>query len=198
MQLARVIYPVETLGPGKRIAIWTAGCSKRCEKCINPELWNSNESREIAVLVLLKQIEQTAENNQVDGITITGGDPLEQKEALLELISNLHPVFQDILIYTGFTLDEINKEWDDLELETLHKNTGVLIDGRYSHELNDNLCPLRGSSNQEIHYFDESLQPTYEKYLCERGRCIQNFYGSTGLISVGIHNREEYINGATI
>lgn len=39
MYIARILYPVEVLGPGKRIGIWFCGCPRRCEGCSNPELW---------------------------------------------------------------------------------------------------------------------------------------------------------------
>jgi anaerobic ribonucleoside-triphosphate reductase activating protein len=191
MEIARVIYPVETLGPGMRIGIWTIGCSKHCDHCINPELWGHDPMRDISVARLVEQIKASAKNCKVDGITITGGDPLEQKNDVLRLLRELRPLFRDILIYTGYTLDEIDSEWQAHEIEALRTHAGVLIDGRYVHELNDNLCPLRGSNNQTMHFFDESLKGDYDKYCSEKGRALQNFYYSAGAISVGIHNRED-------
>ena len=38
LSIARIYYPVKTLGPGNRIGIWTAGCPRRCSGCISPEL----------------------------------------------------------------------------------------------------------------------------------------------------------------
>ena len=39
MYLDRILYPVTSLGPGKRLCIWVSGCNARCEGCANPELW---------------------------------------------------------------------------------------------------------------------------------------------------------------
>lgn len=195
MEVARVIYPVETLGPGKRIGVWTTGCSKRCAHCINPELWEADSKREIPVSQLAASIQLIFQKQTVDGITISGGDPLEQKEELLRLLHELHPLGLDILLYTGYTLEEIEFNLSTAEFKALQKNVSVLIDGRYDHELNDNRCPLRGSTNQVIHFFDVLVKPRYERYCCEQGRQIQNFHYSGGLVSVGIHNREEPIHG---
>lgn len=98
------------------------------------------------------------------GITISGGDPFFQNE-LGELLrfckQDLH--IEDILVYTGFTLEELKKIKQSFVHEAL-QYIDVLIDGKYMHELNDNL-PLRGSSNQVIHFFNPLLKSKYEPIL---------------------------------
>jgi len=144
---------------------------------------------------LAAQIKAIAQKQHVEGVTISGGDPMEQKDDLLRLLQTLSPLGLDILLYTGYTLEEIECGWSTVEFQILRENASVLIDGRYVHALNDNRCPLRGSTNQTIHYFDVSAKIKYECYCRERSRQIQNFHYSGGLISVGIHNREEQVHG---
>lgn len=36
MYVARILYPVEVLGPGKRVGIWFSGCPSKCKGCSNP------------------------------------------------------------------------------------------------------------------------------------------------------------------
>ena len=43
MYIARILYPIEVLGPGKRIGIWFCGCPHKCKGCSNPELWEFQE-----------------------------------------------------------------------------------------------------------------------------------------------------------
>lgn len=198
MEIERIIYPVETLGPGKRIVIWTIGCSKHCEKCINPELWEKNANHDIPISQIVAQIKHLTIRQCVDGITISGGDPLEQREEFLNLIQALRPLCCDILVYTGYTLDEIDRLWSENERTSLRSNVSVLIDGRYRHELNDNHCPLCGSTNQVIHYFDEECEGIYGKYCNDKGRTLQTFHYSRGSISVGIHNKEENSDGTKL
>ena len=190
MQIERILYPVETLGPGKRITIWTIGCSKMCPNCISPELWEPRKDKNIPISQLLSFVSQIMSSYEVDGITISGGDPLEQAKELLEFLDAVYPLCRDILIYTGYTLAELKKTWPRERLDKLMSRSAVLIDGRYMDELNDNAAPLRGSTNQKIHYFDKSLQSTYERCCRNCGRRVQNVYYGEKLLSVGIHNKE--------
>ena len=77
MQIDRLLFPITTLGPGNRLVIWTIGCSKHCFNCANPELWEKNPKKEIDIYELVKIIKQSVGTQTIEGITITGGDPLE-------------------------------------------------------------------------------------------------------------------------
>ena len=191
MQVERIIYPVTTLGPGNRIGIWTIGCTKRCKNCISPELRRPRPDKNISVSTLICFVRDIIENNTADGITISGGDPLEQPEDLLAFITGISGICSDILIYTGYTLPELEDLWSDIRMVTLRNHTAVLIDGRYIHEQNDGMSALTGSTNQQIHYFNSTLRPLYEEYLRSHGREVQNYYFKTNLVSVGIHPKED-------
>lgn len=49
MYVARILYPVMVLGPGKRIGIWFVGCRHQCKGCSNPELWETAEKYQITL-----------------------------------------------------------------------------------------------------------------------------------------------------
>jgi anaerobic ribonucleoside-triphosphate reductase activating protein len=188
MLISRVLHPITTLGPGERLAIWTIGCTKRCMHCANPDLWNIDYSRDVNIYEFIESIEAALGNNKVDGVTITGGDPLEQVAELNILLSNLRYITDDILVFTGYTLDEVQSELSSDDYKTLIDNVSVLVTGRYVDDLNDNTCPLRGSSNQQLVFFDESKKSIYRDYL-NRNRIIQNVYIGSRMLSVGIHNK---------
>lgn len=190
MKLDRLLFPIETLGPGKRLVIWTKGCSKHCEKCANPELWEAKGAKEIPAGEIAGIILNIHKETPVDGITISGGDPLEQAEELFALLKIVKPFIDDILVYTGFYHWQLQEQWSAEWLEKLEENISVLIDGPYVDGQNDNTCPLRGSANQSLIFFDEKYRKVYQTYL-NRGRKIQNVYMGNRLISVGIHNRNE-------
>jgi len=105
-------------------------------------------------------------------VTITGGDPLEQPEELLELLILLESLnlSKGIILFTGFTIDEINKDF------LLRKSLGyidVLIDGRFEKDQRISRG-LRGSENQNIIYFsskikEEELNIDQEVEVCLEG-----------------------------
>lgn len=178
MYVARVLYPVEVLGPGKRIGIWFCGCPRRCKGCSNPELWKFQERYKTNPDTVYRMVKSIADKHEIDGFTITGGDPLYQAEDLQYLLRKLKEISDDIIVYTGYKRQEINPD--------LLLNISVLIDGEYVEELNNNSL-LRGSSNQVIHILDRAKENTYIEYFKTETNRIQNFFTSDGVVSVGIH-----------
>ena len=181
MYIARVLYPVEVLGPGKRIAIWTCGCLRKCVGCANPELWDFDETRNIKIEYLIDMVNKIAADNIVEGFTITGGEPFCQIGELKILIDALSKISKDILVFSGFYIEELNVA--DLD------NIAVLVDGPYLKERNMGLL-LRGSDNQRIHILNKDYDIKYQKYLQDKRSKIQNFLDGTSVISVGIHKSD--------
>jgi len=138
-------------GPGNRFVLWTQGCSKGCKNCFNPETWTTDIFKELSP----RQIFEVIKNFEVDGITISGGDPLEQEEELLELLFLLREIKlpKGIILFTGFTLDEIKV---NPIRERCLSYIDVLIDGRYIDSLKLDKS-LRGSSNQEFYFFSDKI-----------------------------------------
>lgn len=178
MYVARILYPVEVLGPGKRVGIWFCGCPRRCKGCSNPELWEIQEQYKTTPNHIYGLVSQIAEEHTIDGFTITGGDPMYQADELQTLISLIRNISSDILVYTGYSIKELNSEM-------LH-GISVLIDGEYIESRNKN-CILRGSDNQEIYVLDVRFKKKYAAYLSMNKNQIQNFMTSNGIVSVGIH-----------
>lgn len=189
MLIARILSPVHSLGPGDRVCLWTQGCKKRCKGCISPEL-QPYSGNEIDEDVLAKILIQVARKNNCTGITISGGDPLEQSQALLKLLTLLRNEFDDILVYTGFELQDIQDGLVGIEAKKCLDYLDVLIDGKYIDELNYKDCVLRGSSNQNIHFITKRLAPIYAEYM-KQGRILESFVHNQNTIVTGIFNKEE-------
>ena len=138
-------------GPGNRFVLWTQGCSKGCSECFNPETWSFDTYKELSPLEIFEIIK----NFEVDGITISGGDPLEQEDELLELLMLLSSIRfkKGIILFSGFTRAEISKS---PIREACLKYIDVLIDGRYEKNLKLDFS-LRGSSNQEFYFFSNKI-----------------------------------------
>ena len=187
MNVARILFPVQVLGPGNRIGIWLCGCNRACKGCSNPELWTKRDEFEIDVANVASLIRKVAESNKVDGFTISGGEPFQQADELLLLLSYLTPISTDILIYTGYRLEEL-KELNSESVNSILDSAAVVVDGAYIEDLNDNSV-LRGSSNQQIHILNQDYEASYRKYLANTQNQIQNFNTLDGVVSVGIHRK---------
>ena len=135
-------------GPGNRFVLWTQGCSKGCKNCFNPATWKF-EGLNILPLDIIKEI------GDVCGVTISGGDPLEQGD-ILDLLIPLYDLNlpKGIILFSGYTIDEINNS----SLRDCLNYIDVLIDGRYEDELRIS-SGLRGSENQNIIYFSDKIKP---------------------------------------
>ncbi|MBQ7906738.1 MAG: radical SAM protein [Clostridia bacterium] len=160
MQIGKVVFPVTTLGPGTRIGIWTQGCYRACKGCSNPELQLFDKSKEISVTELVSRIKDFS----FDGVTISGGEPFVQVEELYLLIKELRMLgVDDILIYSGFTKEELESRQDE-KIYYILSEISVLIDGPFIAELVDDV-PLRGSSNQRVWLFKDKYKDAYRQFL---------------------------------
>lgn len=87
-------------------------------------------------------------NPLLDGITLSGGDPLYNPEEMLEIIKYLkEKTGMNIWLYTGYTIEELRK--DNKRMAVL-EYVDTLVDGKFVQELYDPLLKFRGSSNQRI------------------------------------------------
>ncbi len=187
MNVARILFPVKVLGPGERIGIWVCGCRRRCRGCSNPELWYPREEYEITIDNLVRLINKITSLDKVDGFTISGGEPMDQAHELVDLLSQINKLSDDILLYTGYTLQELHDRSDEDTEKALSK-IAVLIDGEYIEDKNNNEL-IRGSSNQQIHILKPCMEEKYRHYLDHQHNQIQNFTTSDGIVSVGIHRK---------
>ena len=139
-------------GPGNRFTLWTQGCFKGCSDCFNPETWSNRENIILTPLEIFEHIKEL----DIDGVTITGGDPLEQEEELLILLKLLDTLSlsKGVILFSGFTYDEIRK--NNIREECC-SYIDVLIDGRYEKDKRIS-SSIKGSSNQNVIYFSSKIK----------------------------------------
>lgn len=187
MNVARILYPVEVLGPGRRIGIWVCGCRRACRGCSNPELWEPRPEYEVTADEVMTLVDHIAGTHPADGFTISGGEPMDQAASLAELIPRLKTYSDDILLYSGYRVEELRAR-GDAPTDAVLSELAVLIDGEYREEENHDVL-LRGSANQRIHILNPDMEERYGAYLAAAHNQIQNFITSDGVVSVGIHKR---------
>lgn len=151
-------------GLGVRLTIWVQGCSHNCKGCQNPSTHEYTKDECIgadeAFHIILKEITKKDNNGKYiyDGITLSGGDPLDQCPSVLrelcDLVDNIRSVRPNInlWIYTGFTYtDLVRNDYTKYILDRLNPN--VIVDGKFMRQYkptDPNVCPWRGSTNQHL------------------------------------------------
>jgi len=156
LKIIDITAPDINNGNGIRITVWIAGCTHKCKGCHNAWTWNYNQGKDFISEQdeILNKLSDWLSRDYVDGVTFSGGDPLDQNtSALKELmllvkwIKRNYPS-KTIWVYTGYVYEELSEyQKEILEL------CDVLVDGPYKEELRDIAhCPFRGSTNQRILY----------------------------------------------
>lgn len=155
IRIAGVIEESIVDGPGIRNVIFVQGCHHRCYKCHSPETIPYSGGK----LQLIDDIAQRiTQNKNIDGITISGGEPFLQAESVYNLIRKIKELRDaNIWIYSGYTLDELLKiSKHNSYISKILNICDTLVDGQYVDKLRSLDLPYIGSSNQRI--IDLNLQ----------------------------------------
>ena len=154
LQINLVHYPVTVLGPGKRVGVWVQGCSLRCPGCISVHSWDFNSRERIYLDKLFEKLKEFNSSK----ITISGGEPFEQRY-FLEFLQALREFgFNDIFVYSGF-------EWDYIE-QNFNKHLkyiDALVCGRFI-QGDESPYLYKGSNNQEMIILSKVLYKEYDLY----------------------------------
>ena len=124
-------------GYGYRTVLFLQGCNLRCPGCQNPSTWDIDKGTNIEVKELALMLREKCFNKK---LTISGGEPLLQNDALIELLQELKDF--DLCLYTGHELSEVPEE--------VLKYLKYIKIGRFVRELKTSMKPFVGSTNQEF------------------------------------------------
>ena len=124
-------------GPGVRTVVFFQGCDIHCKGCHNQSTWDITKGTKIKTNELADILRKDVINKK---ITLSGGEPLMQAEAISELI-DLLPDF-DIALYTGHELSEVP--------EYILKKIKYVKTGNFQIEKKTSIKPYVGSDNQEF------------------------------------------------
>ena len=132
-------------GPGARYTIWLQGCSILCEGCFNPATHDPQAGYWLSIDELLSDIQQHTPT--VEGISISGGEPLDQAPALAIFLQQYkQSKLGSALLFSGYSYQAITQ---NAQYAAVLPYLDVLISGPYQKE---NAIPggFPASSNQEI------------------------------------------------
>lgn len=145
-------YPDIANGNGVRVTLWLPGCTHKCPGCHNAWTADFNQGKDFDTEAYNKLVD-ILNKPYVDGLTISGGDPLDQSDEVLE---NLYKIIVflkvdvkkefNIWIYSGYYKEDLIRDCQKKVLEYCD----VLVDGPYIQEKRNIMLPFRGSENQRI------------------------------------------------
>lgn len=147
MLIHAIITHSRVNGPGVRSVVYFQGCDLGCAGCWNPAT-HAIVGAERSADDVAAQIHGIA---GIDGVTFSGGEPMQQAPALLDLITVLKARRPRLSIgmYSGYTERELDASpiWSEIRQ---HLDFAVL--GRFVAAKPSSL-PLRTSANQSLRLF---------------------------------------------
>lgn len=142
-------------GPGIRLTVFTQGCHHHCPGCHNPQTHDFAGGHFIDREEILQMIE---ENPLLDGVTFSGGDPMEQSMALIPLAREIKERGMNLVIFTGYTYERLMELIPERpEMLELLSFADILIDGPFIMAKRSLEIKFRGSTNQRIIDVQQSL-----------------------------------------
>lgn len=177
-------------GTGFRVVLFVSGCSHRCYNCQNPKTWDKNFGHPFTEKTK-QYIFNCLDKDYIDGITITGGDPLYEYnlDEVLKLVKQIRISFPEktIWLYTGFEWNEImnykikadlcedntsfekhiKEDLSMIKRKNIISNIDVLVDGEYIDEQKDLSLKFRGSKNQRVIDVKKSLAQNKMVLYCD-------------------------------
>jgi anaerobic ribonucleoside-triphosphate reductase activating protein len=153
-------------GPGLRAVVHLQGCDLNCPGCFNPAshafTGRDHDPAEVAAWVVRANGIRT-----LDGVTFSGGEPMQQASGLLDVIESLSPRLPQLSfgMYSGYSLRELEAgrfrttpEFAQRARQEVWARIRSLLDfavlGRYVATRPSRL-PLRSSANQELLLFTD-------------------------------------------
>ena len=140
MKINSILKLSEANGPGKRGVVWVQGCGRNCKGCFNPKAQSYSGGIEMQVSSIIKEFNL----EQIEGITVRGGEPFDQPEELKKLLELAKKNNLNTLVYSGYTYEELCKKNRDVLCFC-----NYLIDGPYKKDI-PSKCKWAGSGNQRF------------------------------------------------
>jgi anaerobic ribonucleoside-triphosphate reductase activating protein len=146
LRVAATVPCTTAEGPHRRFAIWVRGCSLRCAGCCNPELFDPGGE---AVGVDALGLRAARDAHGLEGITVLGGEPLEQTGGVTDLAEHARALGLGVIVFTGYTRAEAEARSG---FARLWSTLDTLVDGRFEAASRDRVRRFVGSTNQRLHH----------------------------------------------
>ena len=143
-------------GPGIRFTVFTQGCPHHCEGCHNPQTHDFNSGSEADTDEIISKF---LSNPLLDGITLSGGEPMCQAKALVPIAKAAKEHGLNVITYTGYTYEQlIDGASETNGWRELLEYVDFLIDGRFELSQRSLELHFKGSKNQRVIDVKSSLE----------------------------------------
>lgn len=162
--VSRLHYPVLTLGPGRRAGIWLQGCSIHCPGCLSRDTWTPAVTMTAAAKIV--DWAECAAGDGLTGITVSGGEPLDQAPGLQALLSGIRDrprlADADILLYSGYSAAVVRRRHQAVLALVDAVISGPYLASRPSQN------PWMGSGNQVLTLLTERARQRFAELPSRR------------------------------
>lgn len=157
LEIARAVPVTAAEGPHRRFALWLQGCSLRCPGCCNPELFERGHGRALGSDALCGMVAEAEREHAIEGVTVLGGEPLDQTDALADLLAPIAARGLGVIVFTGYLFEEAA---DLRGFDRLWPSIDTLVDGRFDARRPETRRRYVGSANQRlVHRTDRYRDP---------------------------------------
>ena len=182
LTVAQIVGCTEAEGPGRRFALWFQGCPLRCPGCCNPEMLSFEGGLQQPLEAIIVQLELAQREHNLEGITLLGGEPTAHAEASLAVAQAAHQLDLNVMIFTGYLLEELQQR-NDRFLTALLQETDILVDGPYDSAQPETERRWIGSKNQRIHFLTSRCDPNDPRWQMKN------------TLEIRLHGSELTVNG---
>jgi anaerobic ribonucleoside-triphosphate reductase activating protein len=187
-------------GPGVRAVIYFQGCTLGCRHCWNPDTHRfSGAERRRSAAEIADSVIVAHEACPLDGVTFSGGEPMQQADGLLALIESLgsRSPWLSFGMYSGYSEQELacGLYWCRSELSqdarqqiwrSIRSHLDFAVLGRYV-AARPSTLPLRSSSNQKLALFSNRYrEEDFDAQEVEVQIDVQGVIQVTGFPTAGI------------
>jgi anaerobic ribonucleoside-triphosphate reductase activating protein len=146
LRLSGIVWESIVDGPGIRCAVFAQGCPHHCAGCHNPQTHDFSGGYESTSDEIIAHM---VKDPLLRGITLTGGEPFQQPEAMAELAQKAKAAGYDVVAYTGYKLEQL-VEMGNQYVDKMLKHIDILIDGPFVQAEKRHDLWFHGSTNQRI------------------------------------------------
>lgn len=148
LRLAGVVRESIVDGPGLRLTVFAQGCPHGCPGCHNPQTHDPSGGYDSEPEPILAALDA---NPLLRGVTLSGGEPVDQAEAMLALARAVRERGRDVVMFTGYPFERLLEMGRERPaVAALLAQCCLLVDGPFVEAQRDLTLRFRGSRNQRL------------------------------------------------